>query len=102
MDKNVQGNNCFKFYFETCCSWLRTTVIQHPPYSPDLAPTDFRLFCSLKNFLDGQEYADEAAINGFFDSLRASFFKSGIYKLVKRWEFAAKSGGEYCPNSFDE
>ena len=85
---------------------FRWTVIQHPPYSPDLAPTDFHLFRSLQNFLDGQEYADEAAvqsaINGFFDSLPESFFKSGIYKLVKRWEFVAKSGGEYCPNSFDE
>ena len=26
----------------------------HPPYSPDIAPSDFRLFLHLKKFLSGQ------------------------------------------------
>ncbi|EFN78228.1 Histone-lysine N-methyltransferase SETMAR, partial [Harpegnathos saltator] len=26
-------------------------VLMHPPYSPDLAPSDYHLFLSLQNFL---------------------------------------------------
>ena len=29
-------------------------VFNHPPYSPDLAPSDFYLFLHLKKFLSGQ------------------------------------------------
>ncbi|GBM34890.1 hypothetical protein AVEN_132460-1, partial [Araneus ventricosus] len=28
--------------------------MNHPPYSPDLAPSDFQLFLHLKRFLSGQ------------------------------------------------
>ena len=31
---------------------LGWTVLSHPPYSPDLAPTDYKLFRSLENYLD--------------------------------------------------
>jgi len=31
-------------------------VTQHPPYSPDIAPSDFHLFRSLQNHLDLQRY----------------------------------------------
>ncbi|KAJ4448998.1 hypothetical protein ANN_00390 [Periplaneta americana] len=30
--------------------------IDHPPYSPDLAPSDFHLFLHLKKFLSGQRF----------------------------------------------
>ncbi len=33
---------------------LGWTVISHPPYSPDLAPTDYHLFRSLANHLSGK------------------------------------------------
>ena len=31
-------------------------VLQHPPYSPDIAPSDFHLFRSLQNHLDLQRF----------------------------------------------
>jgi histone-lysine N-methyltransferase SETMAR len=34
------------------------TVIEHPPYSPDLAPADFFLFPRLKGVLKGTHFAD--------------------------------------------
>jgi hypothetical protein len=34
------------------------TEMDHPPYSPDLAPCDFWLFPKLKSFLKGQGFAD--------------------------------------------
>jgi hypothetical protein len=30
----------------------------HPPYSPDLAPSDFHLFLHLKSFLAGRSFHD--------------------------------------------
>ena len=32
-------------------------VFDHPPYSPDLAPSDFHLFRKLKAWLGGQRFA---------------------------------------------
>ncbi|GFW06840.1 histone-lysine N-methyltransferase SETMAR [Trichonephila clavipes] len=45
-------------------------VIEHPPYSPDLAMCDFWLFINLKKNLSGRcfhsEYDIDVAINAFF------------------------------------
>ena len=81
------------------------TVIPHPPYSPDTAPSDFHLFRSLQHFLDGREFDDDnevqSAINEFFNSRPLSFFQSGINDLVKRWQYVVDSDGEYCPDKFE-
>ncbi|GFX38105.1 ligand-gated ion channel 4 [Trichonephila clavipes] len=35
---------------------LEWDTMPHPPYSPDLAPSDYYLFRSLQNFLDGKTF----------------------------------------------
>jgi histone-lysine N-methyltransferase SETMAR len=35
---------------------LGWTVVSHPPYSPDLAPSDFHPFLSMKDGLRGQHF----------------------------------------------
>jgi hypothetical protein len=53
----------------------------HPPYSPDLAPSDFKLFLHLKSFLAGRRlYDDEVkvAVTTCFASQAASFYDEGI------------------------
>ena len=44
----------------------------HPPYSPDLAPSDYFLFRNLKTFLRGRRFPDDNAvkesITGYFDN----------------------------------
>jgi histone-lysine N-methyltransferase SETMAR len=37
---------------------LGWTVIPHPPYSPDLAPSDNHIFLSLSNHLRGKNFRD--------------------------------------------
>ena len=44
---NKTANKLRKFQWE---------FLEHPPYSPDLAPSDFHLFSSQKNFLAGQQF----------------------------------------------
>jgi hypothetical protein len=38
------------------------TVLSHPPYSPDLAPSDFHLFLSLKDALCGPHFEDDNSV----------------------------------------
>ena len=64
---------------------FRWMVVPHPPYLPDLAPSDFHLFRSMQHFLNGQEFNDDeevkSAIGSFLDSKPASFYRSGIFFL---------------------
>jgi histone-lysine N-methyltransferase SETMAR len=38
---------------------LQWELLEHPPYSPDLAPSDFHLFGPQKNHLGGKSFADD-------------------------------------------
>ena len=81
-------------------------IIPHPPYSPDTAPTDFHLFRSMQNCLDGKEFENDeevkSAIFTFFASKPQSFFQSAISALVKRWHYIVDSAGEHCPDKLIE
>ena len=64
-------------------------IIPHLLSSPDIAPTDFYLFRSMQNFLDGKEFENDeevkSAIFTFFASKPQSFFQNAMSALVKRW-----------------
>ena len=49
---------------------LHYELLEHPPYSPDLAPSDFCFFPKLKLFLAGQRFSSNqeaiAAVEGYF------------------------------------
>ncbi|GBM02173.1 Mariner Mos1 transposase [Araneus ventricosus] len=71
----------------------------HPPYSPDLAPSDYHLFLNLKREFGGRRFdSDDDAKNGvqqWLSSLAASFFQEGIDKLVSRYNKCLNNGGNY-------
>ena len=66
---------------------LEWEVLQHPLYSPDLAPTDYYLFRSLSNHMRGVTFNNEEDLknwlNKFFDTRPRDFWHNGIDKLVK-------------------
>ena len=68
---------------------LRYELLPHPPYSPDLAPTDYFLFPNLKKWLGRKRfYANDKIIsqtNTYFEDLEKSYFLEGIQKLEKNW-----------------
>jgi histone-lysine N-methyltransferase SETMAR len=76
--------------------WKR---IGHPPYSPDLAPSDSHVFLLLKKFLGGRRYVEDddvkEAVNTRFSSQAASFYDVGIQKLVPRYDRCLNNGGNY-------
>jgi histone-lysine N-methyltransferase SETMAR len=60
--------------------------LNHPPYSPDLAPSDYHVFRSLQNHLNNKKFEifEEAndVILAYFESKPRSFYKAGIEKLA--------------------
>jgi len=72
----------------------------HPPYSPDLAPSDYHLFPGLKKQLIGRHSSSDAeviaAAETWLDRQHSELFCSGLQKLQQRakkcielrWEYA--------------
>lgn len=75
------------------------TELPHPPYSPDLAPSDYYLFRHLKGHLRGQRFADkddlETAVRDFLTSRPANFFKEAFLELPRRWAKCVGNNGGY-------
>ena len=65
-------------------------VISHPPYSPDLASSDFYLFSNLKKTLRGQQFPNmeylKSALAKFFNEKHPDFFKKAFLELAFHWK----------------
>ncbi|KAJ4433849.1 hypothetical protein ANN_16161 [Periplaneta americana] len=65
-------------------------IFDHPPYSPDLAPSDFHLFTKLKDFLGGTRFGSDEelkkTVNTWLNELAAEEYNTGILKLVNRYD----------------
>ena len=74
-------------------------TLPHPPYSPDISPTDYHLFLSLDNFLRNKTFNNREDVQNtfasFVENCDSLFFKNGINKLVKRWESVVDANGDY-------
>ena len=73
--------------------------IKHPPYSPDLAPSDYYLFSKLKKDLRGRKFDDEeevkTAVMKHFADKEPEYFLKGIALPVHRCEKCVKTKGDY-------
>jgi histone-lysine N-methyltransferase SETMAR len=78
---------------------LGWSVLPHPAYSPDLAPSDYHLFRHLSVFLREKHYKDDdhifADIATFFSSHSQSFYSDGIFQLPQRWAQVVDADGMY-------
>ncbi|CAH2108047.1 unnamed protein product [Euphydryas editha] len=74
-------------------------VLPHPPYSPDIAPSDYHLFRSMAHALSEQRFTSYEDTKNWVDSWIASkdkeFFRHGIRMLPERWERVVASDGQY-------
>ena len=63
-------------------------VLPHPPYSLDLAPSDYHLFRLMQNAFTEIRFTSEQGIKNWLDSSLAAkpaqFFWDGIHKLPER------------------
>ena len=73
--------------------------MHHPPYSPNLTPSDFHLFLHLTKVLGGKRFDDDVDLKGavqkWLTSQVAAYNEEGIQKLVPRCGKCLSNGGEY-------
>ena len=74
-------------------------VFDHPPYSPDLAPSDYHLFANVKTWLATQRFDDDAelqeGVNEWLKFQVAKFYDDGINKFVHRYDNCLNLNGDY-------
>ena len=76
---------------------LRYEILLHPPYSPDLAPSDYFLFSNMKAWLAGKIFSSNeeiiAATNEYFEGFDINYFLEGI-KLEYRYNKCIQLKGD--------
>ena len=74
-------------------------LLRNPPYSPDLAPSDYWLFLDLEKMLQGKRFGSNeeviAETEAYFESKDESFYKKGIEKLENHWNECITLEGNY-------
>jgi hypothetical protein len=74
-------------------------VFEHPASSPDLVPSDFHLFPTLKEFLGGRRFiSDEEvkdAVKQWLNGLAAEVYDEGIQKFFTRCDRCLNVRGDY-------
>ena len=78
---------------------LNLTTLPHPPYLPDIAPSDYYLFSAMKSTLRGKNFENESDINkdlsAWFNSKPRDFFRKAFDILPKRWQKIVSTNGDY-------
>ena len=79
--------------------YLGFQCLDYPPYSPDLAPSDYHLFPGLEKQLKGRHFSSNmeviAAAETWLDRQPSEFFLSGLQKLEPRAKKCTELHGEY-------
>jgi histone-lysine N-methyltransferase SETMAR len=76
--------------------------LEHPPYSPDLAPADFFLFRKVKEGLGGQSLDQDTIKNaweGVTRSISAVDFAAAFRSWLERCKKCILLGGEFVKKS---
>jgi len=79
-------------------AYLGSQCLDHPPYSPGLAPSDYHLFPGLKNQLKGRHFSSDVEIipatETWLDREPTEFFLSGFEKLEQQAKKCIELHGE--------
>ncbi|GFX31306.1 uncharacterized protein TNCV_2061241 [Trichonephila clavipes] len=75
-------------------------LFHHPPYSPDLASSDFHVFLLLEKFLfSGERFSNDeelrTSVTRWFHSQAAKLYDRGIQNLIPRYDKCLNSGGGF-------
>jgi hypothetical protein len=79
-----------------CFNW---ELFDHPPYSPDLAPSNYHLFTHLKNWVELQWFnSNEELMEGvktWLGSQVVDIFDTSIQKLIPQYDKCLSSVTDY-------
>ena len=74
-------------------------TVTHPPYSPDLAPSDYHLFTALKKHLGGTHFKTQEelkdAVSTYLRGAAGEFYDLGIKKMITRMQKCIDLNGDY-------
>jgi len=73
-------------------------VLEHPPYSPDLAPCDFFLFPKMKSTLKGTRFESIDAVKAKATELMNKLTEDYLQHCFQQWKIHmewCRWGGEY-------
>jgi len=74
-------------------------VMEHPPYSPDLAPCDFFLFPKIKSALEGTRFESVDAVKAKATQLLNSLTQDDLHHCFQQWKIRMERcrdwGGDY-------
>jgi len=88
--------------FKQFLAQREVTVLDHPPYSPDLAPADYYLFRKMKSYLKGRLFDSisdiQKAVTNTLDTIAKDDFYKGIQKLYDRASLCVQLEGMYVEN----
>lgn len=80
--------------------------IDHPPYSPDLAPCDYYLFPHMKKIIRGRRFESDneliSCVHSMLNSFTKEFFSEGMKKLIQRAKRCIELGGDYVEKPQNE
>ena len=80
----------------------KVTVLDHPPYSPDLAPADYFLFPKVKSHLKRHLFDSisdiQKAVTSTLNTTEKDDFYKGIQKLYERANLCVQLEGIYVEN----
>jgi histone-lysine N-methyltransferase SETMAR len=73
------------------------TIVRHPPYSPDLAPSDFWLFDMIKRNLDDHEDVRslKRQITSILKGIPEKEYKLTFEKWLERMQLCINNNGDY-------
>ena len=78
---------------------LEFQLLDHPPYSPDLAPMDFSVFPYIKSQLRGRKFENlfelKTATMNIITKIDTEWYSNVFSKWVYRHEKCIQCGGEY-------
>ena len=69
-------------------------TVPHPPYSPDLAPSDFRLFSKLRDCRYETIEEMKEAMTKVIDTLTQEDFYGAFQNLLERYNKCIAAGGD--------
>ena len=99
---NIETRAVIKFFFSCNArklAYLGFQCLDHPSYSPDLAPSDHHLFPGLIKQLKGRHFSSDAeviaATETWLGGQPSEFFLSGLQKLEQRAKKCIELRGEY-------
>jgi len=98
----IHLDNARAHYAKSAKLWLQDhniTILQHPPYSPDLAPCDFWLFGFLKGQLQGRCFGTQESLQEAILSILHVFgapkFREVFNEWIRRLELCIERNGDY-------